>query len=148
MNKPRAQDAGSAQITSQEREQQTDYAGTSASLATTALYYPHAPTEEDHPRNRNQTPHPRHPHNPAQDQIPSRHLPTPPPRTKHPLRHSPIPPPPPQNAPPPPRRNPNQPQHPNHWQQRARNPNSQSSSTPTTHRFPLQSTCGTRTIRL
>src|SRR5271156_3250950 len=120
MNKPRAQNAGSAKITSQEREQQIDYAGTAATLATTALYYPHAETQKNPPRNRNQTPHHRHPRNPTQNQIPSRHLPTPRPRAKHTLRHRSIPSPSAQNAPPRPHRNPRQPQ------QRARNPNSES----------------------
>jgi hypothetical protein len=47
MNKSRAPAPRPAEFTSQNRKQQTDYAGTFAALATTALYYPHAETQKD-----------------------------------------------------------------------------------------------------
>ncbi len=136
-------------LRSQNRERTySDYAGTPVlSLATTALYYPHAPIQKNQPRNRNQTPHHRHSRNPAQDQMSSATSPAPRPRTKHPLRHAPIPPPPPQNAPAPPHRNPSRPKRRINKPRRTSNPHVQSSSAPATHEetVPLQNPCRTRT---
>jgi len=109
-------------------------------------HYPHAPIQENKPRNRNQTPHHQHPHNPAHDQIPRRKNARPSPRTKHALRHPPIRPPAPRHAPPSTHRNSSRPQDAKH-PQRASNPHIQSSPAPAAHEetAPVQRTCRTRT---
>src|SRR5580704_15788760 len=68
-------------------------------------HYPHAETQKNQPRNRNQTSHHQHSRNPAQNKKSARHSSIPPPRTKHSVRHARISTPPPQNAPAPTRRN-------------------------------------------